>query len=185
MKYYWKTLFIFMLIIISGCTPEVSENVVAYVESVKNKKNVYKEDLPKFPKSKNIKYTANKLRDPFSAYSIRSSDKSPAGGPDLNRKREALEAYPLDTLTMIGTIEQDSKFFALLKDGTGIVHIAGVGNYIGQNAGKIEKITPTEVNVKQWVSDNKGGWREFPVTLFLNTTTTKTTKDQNAKSSKK
>ena len=183
MKYYWKTLFISMLIIISGCTPEVSENVINYVESVKNKKNVYREDLPKFPKTNTIKYTANKLRDPFTPYLIRSSDKSPAGGPNLNRKREALEAYPLDTLTMIGTIEQDNKFFALLKDGTGIVHVAGVGNYIGQNAGKIEKITPTEVSVRQWVPDNKGGWREFPVKIFLSTG--KTSKEKINTSSRK
>ena len=164
--------FIYGLLILSqlfflGCGPEVSESVINYVETVKNRKNVYKEDLPKFPKPSSIKYTAGKLRDPFVPYLIRTTDKSPAGGPDLNRKREALEAYPLDTLSMIGTIEQDGKFFALLKDTSGVVHVAGVGNYIGQNAGKIEKITENEIFIRQWVSDNKGGWREFPVKKFL------------------
>lgn len=152
-----------------GCTPEVSEEVVTYVDTVKNRKSVYKGDLPKFPKPITLEYTANNLRDPFIPYFLGTEDtrKTPAGGPDLNRKREPLEAYPLDSLTMVGTIEKNGVYYALLRDSSGGIHRVGVGNYIGQNAGRIEQISDDEIRIKQWLSDNKGGWREFPVSIYL------------------
>jgi len=89
------------------------------------------------------------------------------GGPDLNRPREALEAFPLDSLQMVGTIERDGIFFALLKNTSDNIYRVSVGNYVGQNSGKIEKINAIEIGIKEWLSNGKGGWREHVLTIPL------------------
>src|SRR5262249_7526860 len=107
---------------------------------------------------------------PFVPYSIPNSAvnvKSSPGGPDLNRSREALESFPLDSLQMVGTIEREGVFFALLKNAAGNIYRASVGNYVGQNSGKIEKINATEITVKEWLSNGKGGWQEHMLTIPL------------------
>ncbi len=158
-------------VILCGCTPEVSEEVVKYVDTIRNRKSVYKGDLPEFPKGSNLKYTASNLRDPFIPYflttNLESPISGPAGGPNLNRKREELESYPLDSLSMVGTMERNGVFEGLIRDSSGKVHRVEVGDYMGQNAGEIKEISAGEIRINQWLSDNKGGWREFPKSIYL------------------
>ena len=86
--------------------------------------------------------------------------------PDLDRRREPLEAFPLDTITMVGTLEKPTLSYALLKvDRT--VYQAKVGNYIGQNFGMITRITDTEIELKEIVRDAAGEWVERKAKLEL------------------
>ena len=86
--------------------------------------------------------------------------------PDMERRREPLESYPLDTLKMVGTLQRPGTTFALLQaDKT--VFQAKVGNYIGQNFGLITKVTDTEVELKEIVQDDSGEWVERPAKLEL------------------
>ena len=86
--------------------------------------------------------------------------------PDLDRRKEPLEAFPLDTITMVGTLQKPALSYALLKvDRT--VYQAKVGNYIGQNFGMITKITDTEVELKEIVRDAAGEWVERKAKLEL------------------
>ncbi len=165
---YSRDLWILLLpVLLSGCAPQVSEILVDYVKNAQEKKQPYVQDLPHFKKSKPFKYTANTFRDPFVPYEIEVTAVTTSTIPDINRKREPLEAYPLETLVMVGTIEQAGLFYALLRDEAGVVHYVGVGNYIGQNSGKIESISLSEINIQQLGPDNHGGWHTFPVTLYL------------------
>ncbi|MBP9729378.1 MAG: pilus assembly protein PilP [Gammaproteobacteria bacterium] len=165
---YSRDLWILLLpVFLSGCAPQVSEILVDYVKSVQEKKQTYVEDLPRFKKFKPFKYTANQFRDPFVPYEVEVKTVTTSTIPDINRKREPLEAYPLETFVMVGTIEQAGLFYALLRDDTGMVHYVGVGNYIGQNSGKIESISLSEIKIQQLGPDNRGGWHTFPVTLYL------------------
>lgn len=155
---------------LSGCAPTVDENVVDFVQETKGRKAKYVSRIPKIPEMASFQYTAFELRDPFVPYSTPNAETSVSayqGGPDLNRSREALEAFPLDSLQMVGTIERDGLFFALLKNAAGNIFRASVGNYVGQNSGKIEKINATEITVKEWLSNGKGGWREHILTMPL------------------
>lgn len=167
MKYSRNLWILILPVFLSGCSPQVSEILVDYVKNAQEKKQPYIQDLPHFKKSKPFKYTANKFRDPFVPYEIEVAAVTTSTIPDINRKREPLEAYPLETFVMVGTIEQAGLFYALLRDGAGVVHYVGVGNYIGQNSGKIESISLSEINIQQLGPDNRGGWHTFPVTLYL------------------
>lgn len=161
---------VFISTMLSACAPKVDENVIEFVKKTKSQKSNYVSKVPKVPQMTSFQYTAFAFRDPFLPYSTPTAEASitpSQGGPDLNRPREALEAFPLDSLQMVGTIERDGIFFALLKNAAGNIYRASVGNYVGQNSGKIEKINASEITVKEWLSNGKNGWREHLLTIPL------------------
>ncbi len=86
--------------------------------------------------------------------------------PDLERRREALEAYPLDQIKMVGTMRQNNVNVALLNSG-GATHMVRVGNYVGQNFGLVTRISEAEVQIKEVVQDAAGEWVERPAKLEL------------------
>jgi type IV pilus assembly protein PilP len=86
--------------------------------------------------------------------------------PDLKRRREALEAFPLDALQMVGNLRLGGSHVALLKVDSQL-HQVRVGNYIGQNFGRIVAISETEVAVRESVQDAAGDWVERDTALRL------------------
>ena len=86
--------------------------------------------------------------------------------PDLERRREVLEGYPLDQIRMVGTMRQKDVDVALLNSG-GATHLVRVGNYVGQNFGLVTRISETEVQIKEIVQDAAGEWVERPAKLEL------------------
>jgi type IV pilus assembly protein PilP len=86
--------------------------------------------------------------------------------PDLERRREALEGFPLDQIKMVGTMRQKDANVALLNTG-GATHMVRVGNYVGQNFGLVTRISETEVQIREIVQDAAGEWVERPATLEL------------------
>lgn len=86
--------------------------------------------------------------------------------PDTERRREPLEAYPLDALKMVGTLQKPGLSYALIEaDKT--IYQAKVGNYIGQNFGMIIKVSETAVEIKEIVQDASGEWTERKAQLEL------------------
>jgi type IV pilus assembly protein PilP len=86
--------------------------------------------------------------------------------PDLDRRREALEGFPLDQVRMVGMMKQGGTNVALLES-SGTTHMVRVGNYVGQNFGLITRIAETEVQIKEIVQDAAGEWVERPSKLEL------------------
>jgi len=86
--------------------------------------------------------------------------------PDLERRREALEAFPLDQIKMVGMMRQRNVNVALLHSG-GATHMVRVGNYVGQNFGLVTRIAETEVQITEIVQDAAGEWVERPAKLEL------------------
>jgi type IV pilus assembly protein PilP len=86
--------------------------------------------------------------------------------PDLERRREVLEGYPLDQIRMVGMIRQGGNNVALLETN-GTTHMVRVGNYAGQNFGLITRISETEVVLKEIYQDAAGEWVERPQKLEL------------------
>ncbi|AMO98314.1 pilus assembly, PilP family protein [Collimonas arenae] len=90
--------------------------------------------------------------------------------PNLDRRRETLENYPLDTIKMVGTLQKVGLSYALLQvDKT--VFQAKVGNYIGQNFGMVTAINESEVTLKEIVQDASGEWVERDAKLALQEST--------------
>jgi type IV pilus assembly protein PilP len=103
-------------------------------------------------------------RDPFRQSTSEGSDevanRNTGSGPrpDLQRTREYLERFELDTLMMVGTFSKESSDWALIRDPDGTVHRVAVGNYLGKNHGKVSSISPDEVELSEFIADGAGGW---------------------------
>ncbi len=79
--------------------------------------------------------------------------------PDLQRRKEPLEAFPLEEVKVVGTMETANETFAVVKAG-GVLYRVRKGNYIGQNLGLITEITASQVKIKELVTGTTGDWLE-------------------------
>lgn len=86
--------------------------------------------------------------------------------PEMARRKEPLEAFPLDTMAMVGYLDKASGPTALLKVD-GLIYPVKLGNYLGLNYGKIVKITESAVQLREIVQDASGDWVERQATLDL------------------
>jgi type IV pilus assembly protein PilP len=114
-------------------------------------------------------YSAFDLLDPFKPRKIEPPKGSGAGSlaPDLNRRREPLEAYPLESLRMVGTLEQSKLMYALVRAPDNTLFRVRSGNYVGQNFGRIVGIAEASVKLKEIVQDSGGNWEEKDQALLL------------------
>ena len=126
-------------------------------------------------------YTQTNAFDPFSNQKLtqalkRESAQSTAStallAPELARRKEPLESYPLDTMTMVGSLVKQGQPVALVKVDN-LLYQVKPGNYLGQNYGKIVKVGEAEVVLREIVQDAAGEWIERTATLQLQERTTK------------
>lgn len=117
-------------------------------------------------------YTGSDGVEPFSAQKLAGALKQEAKQPnsavasELNRRKEPLEAFPLDSMSMVGSVFKNGTQYALLKVD-GLLYQVKAGEYLGQNYGKIMKITETEISIREIVQDAAGEWVERPTSLQL------------------
>ncbi len=156
-----------------ACSSTNTGDLQAYVEEVKSRQHVRIEPLPEFAPYETYLYNADNERDPFTppSYSRPASGIAQASNnglaPDFNRAREPLESEPLDSLRMVGTLEKAGNTWALIRMSDSTIHRVQPGNYVGQNYGKIVRITESEVEVTEIVPDGLGGWMERQASLAL------------------
>lgn len=86
--------------------------------------------------------------------------------PEMTRRKEPLEAYPLDVMAMVGSLDKKGTPTALLKVNK-LLYQVRVGNYIGQNYGKITRISENSIQLREIVQDATGDWVERAATLDL------------------
>jgi type IV pilus assembly protein PilP len=108
-------------------------------------------------------FSGNKLNKALEAAAARSKS---GLQPDMARRREALEIHPLDTIKMVGHIRRQGQDVALLNIDSSVFTVK-VGNYLGQNFGKIQKISESEILIKELVQDASGDWVERQASLVL------------------
>ena len=90
----------------------------------------------------------------------------PLLAPELNRRKEPLEAFPLDAMSMVGSLLKQGQPVALVKVDA-LLYQVRPGNYLGQNYGRITKVAETEVVLRELVQDAAGEWVERTATLQL------------------
>ena len=87
--------------------------------------------------------------------------------PDLNRRKEPLESYPLGSLVMVGLLIRDNDRYAMIKVPEGTINYVKVGNYMGANYGLITKIEDEKILIEERVKNSADEWdtRETVVNL--------------------
>lgn len=123
--------------------------------------------LPEIKPFETVRYEQSGQVDPFQSSRVQPELKSKtAGGPDMNRPREPLEAFPLESMAMVGTLIQSQRVHALVSV-SGRVHQVAVGNYMGQDHGMITAITESEITLNEIVEDLHGDWVERTSRMLL------------------
>jgi type IV pilus assembly protein PilP len=128
--------------------------------------------LPQVKSFEPVPYKGESMVDPFVPGRIVVTQASTGGGggggvqPDLNRPKEPLEAFPMETIQMVGTLSQNQDMFALVRAGANLFRVKK-GNYIGQNFGVITGIDEGQISVKEVVQDSGGDWVERSTSLQM------------------
>lgn len=174
-----NTLLIITALALWGCDNDRDE-LEQYVEQIKKTATGSVEKIPEPVVIKSEEYTATALRSPFIPANTSDSAVTEAilqqpsntnvvqkPRPDLERAREYLEQFPLSELFMVGTLSKPKMNWGLIKDSKGMVHVVKVGDYIGQNSGKIIAITRDQVRLSEVIPDGSGGWMQSRNALNL------------------
>ena len=154
--------------LLAGCSVEPNEDLKQWVKESEQKVAQKIEPLPDVAPYQAFTYSAEDSFEPFKPRKLTDTRKIEGGnkGPDLNRRKELLESYPLDQLKFVGTLEKAKTHYALIRaDKT--VHRVKAGNFIGQNFGQIVVINESEVTLKESIQDSEGEWKESEAALQL------------------
>ena len=162
-------LLIASLLALSGCADKRMNDLESFVANTHKDRKPRVEPLPRIKPTPTFEYTASELVDPFSQANLIQRRPTPDGGPapDPTRRKEPLEQFPLDALSMVGTLSDTESSWAIIRAPDGTVHRAGEGNYLGQNYGEIKAVKDTEVEIVELVPDVNGGWMERDATLAI------------------
>jgi type IV pilus assembly protein PilP len=126
------------------------------------------EPLPPVKPFEPFTYEGFDLPDPFKPRKLSPPKEGGGGGlaPDLNRRKEPLEAFPLEQLKMVGTLSMGNDMFAIVRADKTLYRVKK-GNYMGQNFGLITDVTESEIKLKEIVQDSAGDWAERQSVLPL------------------
>jgi type IV pilus assembly protein PilP len=161
------------VVVLTACGAGDQEELSKWMQDVRAQTKVSVQKLPEPKKYEPYSYQSSGQLDPFDPQKVAvaqaklQAKSSNANRPDLDRRREPLEAFPLDTLSMVGVLIRGSKVSALIKVDKTIYPPVNVGDYMGQNFGRIAAITETEVTLKEKVQDAAGEWTERVTKLQL------------------
>jgi type IV pilus assembly protein PilP len=154
-----------------ACTEPMSE-LDAYITRVKQAPPPPIEPLPPMRNFKTHTYVPT--RDPFlpgtgedNAVDLADAQEEDPLKPDLERPRELLEAFPIDSLDMVGTMGEGEAIEALVKDPDGVVHRVRLGNWLGQNFGQVVAINEDSIELEERVQDPIGKWERRETAIAL------------------
>lgn len=161
-----------LVVVVSGCGGGDMSDLKAYVQEVKSRSEAPIEPIPEIRQPEIYAYRSREaeLRDPFT---VDLPEEKPAEGggsgirPDELRQKEELEAFPLDTLRMVGTVARDENRWALVQNKKGVIYRVKSGNYLGQNHGRITAVFEDRVELVEIVPDRAGGYVEQPAQLAI------------------
>jgi len=155
---------------LAGCGSDM-DDLDEYINAVKARPGGRIDPLPEITPYEVFTYVADSegLRSPFVPDLPQHNAASANSGtrPDPERSREFLEQFSLDTLRMVGTLVQGDTSYGLVQTSDGLIHRVVTGNYMGQNDGRIVRITESEIQLVEIISDGIGGYIEREAAVGL------------------
>lgn len=171
MKAARRILPLLALLVLGACSDADLDELQDYTAEVKARPPEPLDPIPEVQHVESFVYEGEDRRDPFAMDERSAQAAAPGEGgglaPDPLRRKEELEQYALDSLRMVGTLDQHETRWALVTSPDGILHRVRVGNYMGRNNGQITAISPTEIQLTEIISDGPGRWRERQSAIAL------------------
>ena len=148
-----------------------NDDLDRYINDVKSTPGGRIDPLPEITPYEMFTYVADfeGIRSPFVPDTPQAASGGAGSGvrPDSDRSREFLEGFPLDTLRMVGTLDIGETFYGLVQTSDGLIHRVVPGNYMGQNDGRINQISDSEIALVEIISDGIGGYIERDAAVGL------------------
>lgn len=162
---------ILLTMALAACGGEEHQDLKQWMAEASKDMHGRVQPIPEIKPFPIVSYDAGDLLEPFGSAKVIPEKRTTAGGiqPDFDRAKEPLEAYPLESLRMVGVVRKNKVLHALIQVD-GMVHQVRTGNHMGQNFGAISSITEAQVSVKELVQDPSGqtaDWVERLATLQL------------------
>ncbi|WP_242476943.1 pilus assembly protein PilP [Halochromatium glycolicum] len=165
----WTVLAALSWLLTSCADPDLAQ-LETYATRIKAREPGPIEPVPEIPPVTTYVYDPDERRDPFTM-DDQSAEVAQQGlnglAPDPTRRKEPLEAYSLDALRMVGTLEQDQRRWALITTPDGRLHRVQVGNFLGRNNGEIVKIKPDQLELTELVEEQPGQWQQRQASMAL------------------
>jgi type IV pilus assembly protein PilP len=156
-----------------GCSDSGFQDLDDFMAEKKARPGGHIDPIPAFKAYKAFTYSAAGMRSPFERpVEVKEITRLQAATnvkPDKNRTKEYLEQFSLDSLKMVGSLEQADTVWVLMQDRDGGVHRVKKGNYLGHNHGQIYEVADAYISVIEIVPNGVDGWVERPRTIKLKT----------------
>lgn len=162
--------------LLTACDTGTHNDLVSFVDNTNKQalRSTSIESLPDIKPYETYLYEIGDKRDPFTPTLVIDDATETATGdgihPDPNRRKEALEGYPLDSLRMVGTLQREDQLWAIIQvinNPDSGIHRIVTGNYVGQNHGQIVRISEEQIELVEIIPNGLGGWRENETTIAL------------------
>ena len=146
-------------------TPGEAPNLVEWVAQVRARPAPPLDPIPVIKPFESFQFDGRGFRDPFDVQAVESNN----GGmrPDSARRRQPLEAFPLDALDMVGTLGGGRSIVALVMGPDKVTYRVRPGTYIGQSDGRVVAVSEDHIELIELVPDGAGGWLERPASIAL------------------
>lgn len=150
-------------LLLAGCGDSDVREVRTWMEETKAQTKPAVKPLPAPKEFVPYAYDQARATDPFNAAKLAGPGapvaQPNAAQPDLNRPREVLEDFPLDTMRMVGMMQKGGVSFALVQIERSVYRVRA-GQRLGQNFGQVTRVTPVTVEIREMVQDAGGDWVE-------------------------
>jgi type IV pilus assembly protein PilP len=161
------SLYLGVAVLVVACGGESHQDLRAWMQEQGKGVKGKLDPLPQVKPYEPFAYNAFDLPDPFKPRKIEPMKGASKLAPDLSRRKEPLEAFPLESLQMVGTLQRGKTTYALVRTTEKDVYQIKVGNYMGQNFGVVVDINDGEIRLKELVQDGAGDWTERTSTIQL------------------
>ena len=161
------SLYLGVAVLVVACGGESHQDLRAWMQEQGKGVKGKLDPLPQVKPYEPFAYNAFDLPDPFKPRKIEPMKGASKLAPDLSRRKEPLEAFPLESLQMVGTLQRGKTTYALVRTTEKDVYQIKVGNYMGQNFGVVVDINDAEIRLKELVQDGAGDWTERSSTIQL------------------
>jgi type IV pilus assembly protein PilP len=166
---------VLLALVVAGCGSSGQDELQAWMNEQRAQTRPKVQPIPEPKKFTPQAYTEEKSTDPFSIQKLaqalkRESSQSTSNAalvaPELARRKEPLESFPLDSMKMVGSLLKEGRPVALVRVDN-LLYQVQPGNYLGQNFGRVTKVAETELVLREIVQDAAGEWIERKAALQL------------------
>jgi type IV pilus assembly protein PilP len=156
------------MVLLGGCSSSEHDDLRQWMSSAVKDTKVRIPPLPQVAPYAPTRYEPEGALDPFRSGKIVSETGKLGGGarPDLNRQKEELEQFPLESLNFVGLLQRGKENHAIVKVD-GALYKVKLGNYLGQDFGVVTHISEDKISLRELIQDAGGDWIERTSTLQL------------------